>query len=125
MSSITGEDHVAQYTHSVSCMTADALLCYSEGIAHRLASKIAALDFRRRPVGSPIDSDAIAVDVADVFERYYECVSEALDQLHAVEQEVADRLTDAKETVWALAAAQTPAILDRRGSGRNVRGRGR
>ena len=114
-------------------MTAEALLCYTAGIGQRLAAKVSALDFDQSSAALPdglVHSAAVAADVARVFARHYDCVTDAIDQLVAVEVVLARRCTEAQEDICApvddvqeLSAQARASHVGRRGRGRRGRGR--
>ena len=114
-------------------MTAEALLCYTAGIGHRLAAKVSALDFDQSSAALPdglVHSAAVAADVARVFARHYDCVTDAIDQLVAVEAVLARRCTEAQEEICApvddvqeLSAQARASHVGRRGRGRRGCGR--
>ena len=124
---------VAQYTHPTRHMTAEALLCYTAGIGQRLAAKVSALDFDQSSAALPdglVHSAAVAADVASVFARHYDCVTDAIDQLVAVEVVLARRCTEAQEDIRApvnevheISTQDRALHVSRRGSGRRGRGR--
>jgi hypothetical protein len=125
---------VSQYTHTTRHMTAEALLCYTAGIGQRLTAKVSALDFDQSSAALPdglVHSAAVAADVARVFARHYDCVTDAIDQLVAVEVVLARRCTEAQEDIRApvdevhdvSAQARGASHVGRRGGGRRGRGR--
>ena len=88
----SSDDPVAQHIAPANGMTGEALLSYTAGIAQRLLSKIAAIDFNYNPTGDPSDDAAVSAGVAQVLDRHYNCVADSIDQLSAVELVVRSRL---------------------------------
>jgi len=119
---------VTQYTFPARHMTAEALLCYSAGIGQRLAAKLSLLEFDHSSAALPdglIHSAAVASDVARVFARHYECVTDAIDQLVAVEEVIARRCTEAQQEIIAPADNADGSSAFPTGSRANASSRGR